>query len=63
MKSLERGVGGDGVRLLDSRLAVPQSPQHFKVRVDRAVGSAGWKGCSIGKVGGGVTSCRMSVQQ
>ena len=35
VKSLERGIGGDGVRLLDSRLAVPQSPQHFKVHVDR----------------------------
>ena len=31
VKSLEGGVGdgGDGVRLLDSQLAVPQFPQHF----------------------------------
>ena len=57
VQSLEGGVGGDGVRLLDSRLAVPESPPAVQGPCRQsAVDSAGWKGCSTGKVEGGVVS-------
>ena len=52
-RELERGVGGDGVCLLDSRLAVPQSSEHFKIHIDRE----GW----VAQVGRGAAPGRLNV--